>query len=309
MSEVKTSSLVNPSVTVAIPTFNAGRTIEECLASITAQTFPADKTEIIVCDNGSTDDTLQIIGERFPMVKVVIAPQRGSGYARNTAIQASIGRYICSIDADCTAHPYWIEEIVTAFNCNPASVACLGGQILPYSERTFVERYRQAWIRQETLREGKSRWTYAETPNAAFQRWAFERVGYFDGTQGMDDTDMGLRLTAAGLTILYVPAAIVYHRNPATIKQLYHHRRKYGLFTIRLARKYPREFGFMSGRTSERQLLRETYRRVLGDLVFKLPLAAIGGESEQGTRLWPLLDAVVAMGNYVGASKALKESR
>ena len=294
-------------VSIAIPTYNAEHIVGECLSSLTSQTFPAERMEIVVCDNGSTDETLRLIAAMFPAVKVVTTDQRGSGYARNAAIQASSGRYICSIDADCTAEPQWVAEMVKTFESLADDVVCLGGQILPYRQRTLVEHYEPAWIKQENLRNQRGSLVYAETPNAAFRRVVFDQVGYFDGTQGMDDTDLGIRIISAGFKIQYTPSAVVYHRNPATLRQLYHHRRKYGIFMTRLVRKHPDLFGDHSSDVVRRRLMLETARRVAGDLAFKLPRAFVFGSKGKGTRLWPLLDAVVAVGNWVGAQQELKE--
>ncbi len=295
-------------VSVAIPTYNAEAVIGACLASLMLQTFPVDQTEVIVCDNGSTDNTLKLIAEHYPKVTVVSTQERGSGYARNAAIQSASGKYICSIDADCIADPQWIAEIVKAFEVTPDNVVCLGGQILPFRQHTVVERYHPAWIKQENLREQRSNLIYAETPNASFKRNVFDLVGYFDGTQGMDDTDLGIRITAAGFSIQYAPAAIVYHRNPMTIQQLYHHRRKYGIFTTRLARKHPDILGCQSQSIADRSLLWATTRRVAVDIGYKLPKSLVWGGGNKGTRFWPVLDAVVAVGNYVGAHQALREA-
>lgn len=272
-----------------------------------SQTFPQEQTEIIVCDNGSTDATLRIIAEQYPSVAIVSTDKRGSGYARNAAIQAASGQYICSIDADCAADANWIHEMVNAFEVAPDNVVCLGGQILPFRQQTLAEHYKPAWIKQENLQQGRGTLVYAETPNAAFKRTLFEQVGYFDGTQGMEDTDLGIRICAAGFRIEYAPKAIVYHRNPKNILQLYHHRRKYGIFTTRLARKHPEIFGTQLPAKADSDLFWATARRVASDVVYKLPAALVFGGAEKGTRLWPVLDAVVAVGNYVGAHQAFWE--
>jgi cellulose synthase/poly-beta-1,6-N-acetylglucosamine synthase-like glycosyltransferase len=294
-------------VTVAIPAYNAARTIYDCLSSIEAQDFPRNQMQVVVGDNGSTDNTVQIIRESFPNVEVVTALERGSAYARNAAIRVAQGRYICSTDADCVADPTWVSTMVQTFESSPELVACLGGQILPYRVETLVEHYRHAWIQQRNLRERNESFCYAETPNAVFRRSIFDQVGLFDGNAGHDDSDMGLRLTAANLEVRYVPDAIVRHRNPATISDLYHHRVKYGARMVALANKYPDYFEPLNSHAAVRHLALQTIRRVVGDLTYKLAYALLSGERSHGTRFWPVLDAVVAVGNYVGVRSVVSQ--
>lgn len=148
---------------------------------------------------------------------------------------------------------------------------------------------------------------YAATLNAAFRRTALDQVGLFDGTQGFDDTDMGLRLTAAGYGIEYVPDAVVRHRHPATLWDLYRHRVKYGLFQVRLSRKYPALSFLPETARARRGATYRTVRRIAGDVLYKLPRALLLGDGGQGTRLWPLLDATLALGLHIGERQGWKE--
>ncbi len=295
--------------TIALPAYNSMRTLGECLASLEAQSFPAEQMHIVVGDNGSTDGTLEMIAARFPAVEVVQAQERGSGYARNAAFARAQGEYICSIDADCVAEPGWVAALVVAFDRLPPTVGCLGGRIEPYQLRTRVEHYRHAWIQQENLRDGNSTIRYAATPNAAFRRDALDCVGLFDGTQGFDDTDLGMRLTAAGYEIEYVPEAVVRHRHPSTLQELYRHRVKYGLFQMRLARKYPALSSIPETVPAQALATYRTARRIAGDILYKLPRALLTGDSGQGTRLWPLMDAVLALGLHLGERQGWKENK
>jgi cellulose synthase/poly-beta-1,6-N-acetylglucosamine synthase-like glycosyltransferase len=294
--------------TVAIPTYNAAKTISDCLRSIEAQDFPREQMQVVVGDNDSTDETVQIIQATFPQVEVVCALERGSAYARNAAIAIAQGRYICSTDADCVAEPSWVSKLVDTFEKSPESVVCLGGQILPYRVKTLVEHYHPAWIQQKNLRERTASFCYAETPNAAFRRSVFEQVGLFDGKAGHDDSDLGLRLTAANLEIQYVPEAIVHHRHPANVSELYHHRIKYGSRMVVMSNKHPEYFDPLDSQTALRRLALQTTRRVVGDVTYKLAHSLLTGRSSHAT-VAPLLDAIVAIGNYVGVHRAISQMK
>lgn len=298
---------MTPKVTVIMPVFNAIGTVEDALRSVLAQDFPASQMQIVVGDNGSTDGTPALIADKFPAVQVAVTGDRGCGFARNAALSLAQGELICCTDADCVADPGWVSALVRAWEHSPATVGCLGGRIDPYRTRTHAERWRHIWIAPGFDDSSPAGLHYAATPNAAFPRTTFDQIGLFDGTLGFPDADMGLRLRQAGLTTRYVPDAVVRHRNAVTMGELYRHRLKYGTFQSRLARKHPQHFDLVDER-SLRRLAYTTARRVAGALVYKLPRALLLGDGGQGTRLWPLLDAVLAVGNYAGVRRAVREA-
>lgn len=300
---------MNPvKVTVIMPVFNAAHMVVDALRSVEAQDFPRDQMQIVVGDNGSTDNTRELISRLFPEVEIATTSDRGCGFARNAALALARGQYICCTDADCVADPGWLSALVRAFETSPASVACLGGDIRPYRTQTVTERFRHVWIQPGFNPESNDELRYAATPNAAFKREVFDTVGLFDGTLGFPDADMGLRLAASGLTTRYVPDAVVRHRNAVTVTELYRHRLKYGVFMTRLARKHPDHFGNPDTSAHVRLLAYRTLRRVAGDLL-KLPCSLVTGGGSQGTRLWPFLDAVLAVANYIGVRQAVQEVR
>ncbi len=106
-----------PLVSVVIPAFNASAYIERTLRSAVRQTYTA--LEIIVVNDGSTDDTAQLV-EQIAMtdsrIRLLSTPNRGVAAARNTGIEASSGRFVAFLDADDLWHPTKIEKQVNALN-------------------------------------------------------------------------------------------------------------------------------------------------------------------------------------------------
>ena len=97
-------------VSVIVPHLNDYDNLDACLTLIGAQTFPGDRTEVIVADNGSSrgfDAVRQIVGTRARVVEV---DERGAGPARNAGVRASRGDAIAFIDSDCRPDPRWLEE-------------------------------------------------------------------------------------------------------------------------------------------------------------------------------------------------------
>jgi glycosyltransferase involved in cell wall biosynthesis len=92
-------SSARPSVSVVIPVYNAAATIARALDSVLAQTY-APLVEIIIVDDGSTDDTAQVVRTAYPMVTLLPQENRGNAGARNRGVAAATGEIITFLDAD-----------------------------------------------------------------------------------------------------------------------------------------------------------------------------------------------------------------
>ena len=109
-------------VSVIIPAYNAGKYIEKAVQSVFKQTYP--NIEIIVVNDGSTDDTLDVLS-RFPEVKIVSTLNKGVSHARNVGIEASRGEYISFLDADDELECDAIESLLKSSLKNNADI-CAG---------------------------------------------------------------------------------------------------------------------------------------------------------------------------------------
>src|SRR5713101_7619017 len=107
-------------ITVVIPCYNYGEYISDAIKSILAQTYPV--REIIVVDDGSTDDTSNQLSRFGKSVKHLYQPHRGPSSARNTGIQAAKYPWIAFVDADDWWLPRKIERQVEALTRHPTAV-------------------------------------------------------------------------------------------------------------------------------------------------------------------------------------------
>ena len=99
--------MVNELVSVIMPAYNAGKYIADAIDSVIRQTYTA--WELIVVDDGSTDNTGNIVKEylgRYDQIKFIQQQQGGQGKARNIALQHAHGEYVAFLDAD----DYWVPE-------------------------------------------------------------------------------------------------------------------------------------------------------------------------------------------------------
>jgi glycosyltransferase involved in cell wall biosynthesis len=131
-----TKSTHRPLVSVVMPSYNYARFIREALDSLRAQTY-AD-WECVVCDDGSTDDTEEVVAryiEREPRVRYVRQSNRRQAVAKNTALALARGRYVQFLDADDLIEPRKLERQVEFLEANPEADIVYGGVRFFHSER------------------------------------------------------------------------------------------------------------------------------------------------------------------------------
>ena len=102
---------------VVIPAYNAERTIVTCIQALQNQTVPADQVEIIVVDDGSTDNTVACA--KATGVKVLTPGKAGKSGVRNAGAFAAQGEIVLFTDSDCEPRPDWIEQMVQPFCDDP----------------------------------------------------------------------------------------------------------------------------------------------------------------------------------------------
>ena len=103
----------SPLISVIIPNWNGAAHLPTCLDSLRRQTYP--HFEVIVVDNGSTDNSLQLLERDYPEVKVVALPEnRGFAGGVNAGIRQARGEIIAVFNNDAQADPRWLEELAAA---------------------------------------------------------------------------------------------------------------------------------------------------------------------------------------------------
>lgn len=194
-------------VTAAIPCFNGASFLGGAIESLLAQTRPAD--EILVIDDGSTDGTPGVASS-YPVALVQHRHNKGLAAARNTAISRAQGDIVAFLDVDAYAAPDWLRALLSGYE---EQVGGVGGQGIEANILSLADRWRRAHASQTHGQQEKDV-PYLPGLCMSFRRDAVERVGGFDlafRTNG-EDVDIGMRLTAAGYRLRYMPQARVYHQ-------------------------------------------------------------------------------------------------
>lgn len=193
---------------VIIPVFNDQHGLLSCLGGLGAQTYPTDKIEIIVVDNGSTP-TLDP-PERYPLtVRIVCCEKPGSYSARNAGARVASGDILAFTDADCIPDPEWLSKGVAALLAGDGK-SIIGGQVLfaQSAARSGTALYQQAiGFQQEENIQHKG---FTVTANMFCTAKQFRAVGPFnERLLSGGDLEWCWRAGRQGITVHFEPHAEV----------------------------------------------------------------------------------------------------
>lgn len=237
-----------PQVSVVVAVYNGTRTLKACLDSLSALNYPA--YEVILVDDGSTDDTPQIAAQ-YPQVRCVRHRQNlGLSIARNTGIATAGGEIIAFTDADCRADENWLYYLVgDLLNSRFAGIG--GHNFLPPDDSwvgaaVMVSPGGPAHVMvTDRLAE------HIPGCNMAFYKWVLEEIGGFDPIfrRAGDDVDVCWRLQQRGYKIGFCPAGFVWHYRRSTALDYLKQQHGYGEAEALLVGKHPEYFNPFGGGT------------------------------------------------------------
>jgi GT2 family glycosyltransferase len=228
-----------PRVSVVVCTYNGGRTLRQCLESLEILDYP--DYEVIVVDDGSTDDTKNILAD-FPRVRAMHQENLGLSVARNVGLRAATGTIVAYTDSDCFADRDWLSHLVHQLERTDA-VAVGGPNITP--EDGQLAACIAACPGQPThVLESDQQAEHIPGCNMAFRREALERINGFDPQfrKAGDDVDICWRLQQAGEWITFAPGAVVWHHRRQDPKAYLKQQAGYGEAEALLLFKHPERF-------------------------------------------------------------------
>jgi cellulose synthase/poly-beta-1,6-N-acetylglucosamine synthase-like glycosyltransferase len=290
-----------PAVSVIIPHYNDLRGLEICLAALEAQTYPADRFEIVIGDNASPQGPAAVEAVVRGRAKVVLVQERGAGPARNGAVAVAAGEVLAFIDSDCVAEPRWLEEGLKAL----AAHDFVGGHVtvLVEDERrlTPAEAFERVFAFDfKTYIERKG---FTGSGNMFCPARLFADVGGF-GVGISEDTEWSKRAQARGYRLGYAPLAVVGH--PA--------RRNWAELTRKWRRVNAESYGLSAGTRGRRLrwLLRSLAMpasavvhtpKVLFSPKLKTASERLGGLAVlYAIRFWRLYDGLALLARDSGAT-------
>jgi glycosyltransferase involved in cell wall biosynthesis len=226
-----------PIVSFIVPVRNDARRLEHCLRSITAGAPAAGQVEVVVADNGSTDESPAVA--RRAGATVIVLPDIRLGELRNRAVQAARGDVLAFVDADHEIGPDWVPAAIDVLADN--RVAAVGAPCRPPSPATWVQRLYDRLRRHPGAQEEVS---WLGSGNMAVRRSAFERVGGFDTTlETCEDVDLCRKLRAHGFRLV-ADARLhnVHFGDPPTLRHVFFGELWRGRDNVRVSLRSPRSW-------------------------------------------------------------------
>jgi glycosyltransferase involved in cell wall biosynthesis len=233
---------VSKLLSVVIPALNSAGTISDTLSSIFSNETVGERFEVLLVDNGSCDETVEI-ARRFP-VKIFHCSRRGIGPPRNLGIQKARGDIVIFTDSDCIVEKDWITKIFTFFSRHSEADG-VGGPVFPYpccenriqelTGKLFVED--QGYPRRIRKIQRGSTQGLIFGSNSAYKRSVLVKSGGFIEPGG-SNLELALRLVASGKNLFFYPGIVVYHVFPSDLRSIFRQQFRWGAQSTHMKRMH-----------------------------------------------------------------------
>lgn len=211
-------------VNVVIPNWNGASALPACLDSLLAQ---SQKSQIIVVENGSTDNSRGLLYSKYPQVEVIPLPKNTGFTGVNTGIRQAIKnkvQYVALLNNDATADPKWLKNLVDFLEDNPkagiatSKILSHTGEYLDSTADLYTIwglPHPRGRREADTGKYDNDIWVFGASGGASLYRVeTLEDIGLFDEDffAYYEDVDISFRAQLAGWKVAYVPSARVYHQ-------------------------------------------------------------------------------------------------
>jgi GT2 family glycosyltransferase len=215
---------------VIIPNWNGARHLPDCLNALRLQTFR--DFDVILIDNGSTDNSLKLLAQEYPEVKVIaLASNRGYAGGCNVGLKAAASEVLVLLNNDTEVTPTWLQELLAALDQHPEA-GMATPKVLLWDDRTRLHTTGD-YVRTNGIPDSRGVWEldegqYDREPYVfgasgvapAYRRTMLDEIGLLDADYGSycEDVDLCWRAQLAGYRCVYAPRAVLYHKVSATGK-------------------------------------------------------------------------------------------
>ena len=241
-----------PAISVVVPTFNRCAILRKTLLALASQTLPPEQFEVVVADDGSSDDTLVMLGGfRAPFaLRVLRQPHGGANAARNLAIGAARGEIVLVTGDDMIPEPGFLEAHLRFHRTHPSELDAVLG-FIDWSPEITVTPFMRHIVSPEgaqqfafhLLRDASPDFRFFYTSNVSVKRSLLARQPMlFDPDftyPAFDDTELGYRLVRQGMRIHFEPRAVTCHHHQIAVEGFVERQRHAGRMATVLARKHP----------------------------------------------------------------------
>lgn len=228
-----------PRISLIVPAYNEAKTIRSCVESLQALNYP--NYEVVVVDDGSTDNTLEEVSHNKG-IKIIHQENQGKPKALNNGIKASTSEIIVTVDADTTLDKNALGKIAERF-ASDDRLGAVAGNVKVNPERKIMNAVQSAEYATgiNLIRKGQSVLgcvMIVPGPIAALKREAVERVGYFSDDTFAEDFDITVKILKAGYRVEYEEKSLAYTDAPKNTEDLIKQRRRWHRGMIQVLDKH-----------------------------------------------------------------------
>ena len=254
-----------PTVTIAVPIFNEEKTIYQTICSLLNLNYPKDRIKIFLIDDGSTDETRNIISKfaQYPNIKIFHKANGGKYTALNLALEHTEADFFGGLDADSFVDSESLIRIMSCFE-KDKSIMAVAPSVAVYNPRNFVqnaqktEYYMGIYFKKMLGFLGAINVTPG--PLTIFRKKVFDDLGFYRRGHNTEDMEIAFRMQKNRYKIEHCNDAYVYTNTPTTLRKLYRQRLRW-------------IFGFMNNTLDYKNVL---FRKKYGDFsFFTLPMGII----------------------------------
>ena len=217
-------------VSIIVVNWNGAHYLRECLRSLSEQTYT--NFEIILVDNGSSDDSIRLVREHFQKVKLVeLADNLGFTGGNTAGLTVAQGDFIALVNNDTRAEADWLEKLLPPMLTDSTVGICASKLIVDGTDRidsagdgvttAGVGFNRGLWVDRRNYSSLEPVFG-ACAAASLYRRRMIDEVGFLDEDFFLydEDVDLSFRARLAGWTCMFVPQAVVYHKGNATSVRL-----------------------------------------------------------------------------------------
>ena len=219
-----------PFVSIIVVNYNGQHFLGECFASLENLDYPRDKFEVIIVDNASTDGSVQYVRENYPLVNI-LQLDKNYGFCKpnNDGVKIASGEYVVFLNNDTAVTKEWLFELVKGV-LSEEQIASCASKMLYYDRRNVINTaggkitiigggIYKGYGDKDSPEYSKLEYTgFGCGAGVLVKKKLFQCVGGFDEDYfaSCEENDLGWKLWLYGYKVLYVPTAVMYHKESGT---------------------------------------------------------------------------------------------
>lgn len=218
-----------PSVAVIVPAWNESTTVHGTIESLLNLEYPPDKLQVIVVDDGSTDDTWaeMLKYKDNPRVKIFQKENGGKHTAVNFGIDHTDADFISCLDADSFVAPDALKRMINVFQHKP-DVMAVAPSLIVNKPKNILQQAQKIEYNMSTYNKRMLAYLGAihvtPGPFSVFRKEVFQLIGKFKMAHNTEDQEIAYRMQQHHLRIDHCHTAYVYTSSPDTVKKLFRQR-------------------------------------------------------------------------------------